>query len=431
MRTCFFFLCGLIWTGYAKARISVPSTDTARNATVKWKFQNKAKSYSTPAVLDDKVFFGSEDQKFYALDGNTGKVVWKFKTSGAINSSPAVANQSVYFGSMDGFYYALNADNGKLHWKFKTDGEQKIGRKGLWGMQPDIFYMDDPFDFFISSPIVDREGVQQTIYFGSSDGNLYALNADNGKLKWKFSTGGAVRSTPCLYNGIVYFGSWDQFIYAVDQHSGKLIWKFKTNADDENHLLEGIQASVVAENGRVYIGSRDGFFYALDAKNGNLLWQYSTWPSWISSTSVVKNGVVFITTSDSHLMIALDAVSGKEKYKIKTKGYNFSSVSIVGDSLFLGDFTGNLYTVNGERAMVFFETEGRNKNKSILLNADDKLDFQYAAGKMDLSLYSTTVEVLSLLHQLDPIVARPVIHNQSLYLNTAGGCFYAINLFNN
>lgn len=400
---------------------------------LKWKFNTKANSYSSPVALYDKVYFGSEDQRCYALDVHTGKVVWKFKTSGAVSSSPAVFNQQIYFGSMDGYYYALNAHTGKLKWKFKTGGEHKIGRKGLWGMQPEIRYMEDPFDFFISSPVVYSKNSQETVYFGSTDGNLYAVNAENGSLKWKFSTMGAVRSTPCLYDGIVYFGSWDQHIYAVDQDSGELLWKYQTKADPESHLLEGIQASVAAENGRVFIGSRDGFFYALDAKNGSLQWQYSARPSWIVSTSVVKNGTVFLSTSDSYLLIALDASTGKEKFNIKTNGYNFAAATIVGNNLFFGDFTGNFYTVDSENGKVagIFETDGRKKYKAQLLDAKGKLNFQHTAGKMDNSLYATTVEVLKLLHQLDPFVANPVIHNHTLYLNSAGGCFYALNLLNN
>lgn len=433
MRTLIVFLYCLVSIAHAVANLSHPPKENIGIGVLKWKFNTNAKTYSSPAVLYEKVYFGSEDQRCYALDAQSGKVVWKFKTSGAVNSSPAVFNHQVYFGSMDGYYYALNAHTGKLNWKFKTGGEHKIGRKGLWGMQPEIFYMEDPFDFFISSPVVESKNSQETVYFGSTDGNLYAVNAKDGSLKWKFSTMGAVRSTPCLYNGIVYFGSWDQHIYAVNQDSGELLWKYQTKADPENHLMEGIQASVTAENGRVFIGSRDGFFYALDARSGSLQWQYSTWPSWIASTSVVKNGTVFLSTSDSFLLIALDATTGKEKFNVKSKGYNFSSATFAGNQIFFGDFTGNCYTVDSENGKIagIFETDGRKKYKAQLLDAEDKLNFQHTAGKMDQLLYATTVEVLGLLHQLEPIVASPIVHNRTLYLNSAGGCFYALNLLDN
>lgn len=428
--TCLYFLVAM---KYAVAYQSDPPKENWKIGGLIWKSINKAKSYSSPAVEYGKIYFGSEDHRCYALEANTGKVAWEFKTSGPVNSSPVVYNNRVYFGSMDGYYYAVDALSGKLSWKFKTGGEQKIGRKGLWGMQPEILYMEDPFDFFISSPVVHGKNDQATVYFGSTDGNLYALNADNGKLKWKFRTTGAIRSTPCIYDGIVYVGSWDQYIYAVDQKSGELVWKYKTKADAENHLLEGIQASVVAENGLVFLGSRDGFFYALDAKKGNLQWQYSTYPSWIASTSVVNHGTVFFGTSDSHQLIALDAASGKEKFNIKTKGYNFSSSTIVGNQLFFGDFTGNVYAADIESGeiMEIFETDGRKKYKAEMLDAEDKLNFQHVIGKMDPTLYATTVEFVKLLHQLDPIISKPIITNNTLFLNSASGCFYALKMTNN
>ena len=57
-----------------------PAPDNLKVGTLKWKFKNDAKSYSSPAVLYDLVYFGSQDQKLYALNSQTGKVVWKFKT---------------------------------------------------------------------------------------------------------------------------------------------------------------------------------------------------------------------------------------------------------------------------------------------------------------------------------------------------------------
>ena len=50
----------------------------------------------------------------------------------------------------------------------------------------------------------------------------------NSSPKWKFQTGGQVRSSPFVdSDGIVYFGSYDSSLYAVDQ-DGNLKWKFQT-----------------------------------------------------------------------------------------------------------------------------------------------------------------------------------------------------------
>jgi len=132
---------------------------------------------------------------------------WKFHTNGAVPSSPAVYNNVVYFCSYDGYSYAVNATSGSLKWKFKTGGERKVGAYGLWTMQPSDMYMEDLYDFFLSSPIMETTEKNPTVYFGSSDGNLYALNATTGSLKWKFKTNGLIHTSPALYNNTVYIGS--------------------------------------------------------------------------------------------------------------------------------------------------------------------------------------------------------------------------------
>jgi outer membrane protein assembly factor BamB len=36
------------------------------------------------------------------------------------------------------------------------------------------------------------------VYFGSGDGNLYALDSATGELRWKFKTGDVVHASPAL-----------------------------------------------------------------------------------------------------------------------------------------------------------------------------------------------------------------------------------------
>jgi outer membrane protein assembly factor BamB len=92
-------------------------------------------------------------------------------------------------------------------WKFSTEGEQRFEAKGLHGNQPKTQTMADVFDIFLSSPVVARG----TVYFGSGDGNVYALDAVSGALKWKFQTGDVVHASPAYADGVLYFGSWDSY----------------------------------------------------------------------------------------------------------------------------------------------------------------------------------------------------------------------------
>jgi glucose dehydrogenase len=176
---------------------------------LKWKFKTNGKVFSSPVISDGIAYIGSEDNNLYAVNIKTGRLRWEFCTGGAVNSSPAVYHNLVCFGSFDGYYYALNAKTGTLLWKFKTGGEKKVGAKGLWTMQPKDEYMDDLYDFFLSSPIFSTDG--STVYFGSSDNKLYALNAITGKLKWSYKTDGVIHTSPVLYNGKLYIGSWDTY----------------------------------------------------------------------------------------------------------------------------------------------------------------------------------------------------------------------------
>lgn len=238
---------------------------------VKWKFKTGGKVFSSPAVLNDIAVIGSEDKNLYAIDIKTGREKWKFTTGGAVHSSPAICNNMVYFESLDGYFYALDFTTGQRKWKFKTGGEKRIGDTSYWGMKPAGMYMEDPWDCFLSSPIVDNSSKDPIVYFGSSDGNLYAVNAKDGSSLWKFKAKSSIHTSPALYKGILYFGSWDTYFYAVNAKTGKELWKFKTG---EQVAMSGIQASAIVEKGIVYFGARDAHMYALDAYNGNLIWKY-------------------------------------------------------------------------------------------------------------------------------------------------------------
>ena len=74
-----------------------------------------------------------------------------------------------------------------------------------------------------SSPSIGSDG---TIYVGSLDNSLYAINPD-GSQKWAFNTGGGVHSSPTIgSDGTIYVGSWDQYLYAI-KPDGKRKWRFK------------------------------------------------------------------------------------------------------------------------------------------------------------------------------------------------------------
>ena len=159
---------------------------------MKWKFKTRGLVVSSPAVVNGMLFVGSADHNLYAIDIATGTQKWIFKTGSGVASSPAVSSGIVYFTSYDGNFYAVDAATGQLRWKFQTVGEHRYTATHLHGSQPAAEAMPDPFDVYLSSPLV----AQGAVFFGSGDGNVYSLHASDGSLNWKFHTNDVVHASP-------------------------------------------------------------------------------------------------------------------------------------------------------------------------------------------------------------------------------------------
>ena len=88
---------------------------------------------------------------------------------------------------------------------------------------------------------------------------MYALNARDGSLRWRFRSGDKIRSTPVIEDGVLYFGSDDNQFYAINSLTGQQLWQFGTGGD--------VIASAGVYGDTVYIGSHDKRFYALSASS--------------------------------------------------------------------------------------------------------------------------------------------------------------------
>lgn len=81
-----------------------------------------------------------------------------------------------------------------------------------------------------------------------------------GKLKWCYETGSSVHSSPAIANGTIYIGSRDKKLYALNA-DGSLKWFFETGGAIES-------SPAIDADGTIYIGSNDGKLYAIgDASN--------------------------------------------------------------------------------------------------------------------------------------------------------------------
>jgi eukaryotic-like serine/threonine-protein kinase len=388
---------------------------------IQWTFATHGEVISSPAIVNGVVYVGSNDGNLYAIDQQTGSQKWKFPTEARVTSSPAVANGLVYFGSYDGNFYAVDTASGKQKWKFRNAGERRYAGTHLHGSAPEGESMPDPFDFYLSSPAVWNGAV----YFGSGDGNVYALDAASGSLKWKFKTGDVVHASPAIVDSKLYIGSWDSYFYALDAVTGKELWRFKTGEDPAIHNQVGIQSSATVVNGLVYFGCRDSKFYALDAATGQQRWSFSNKGSWVITSPVVHAGKVYFATSDTALLHILDAETGAPIDSLKFHWPIFGSPSIAGNTLYLAGQDGKLVAIDlGTRKPVWtFQSEASRKNLPAFSKPDGSPDYEAAFTS---NFYDDMIVGISKLHAVGTILSSPVISGNVVYVGTADGNLYAL-----
>ncbi|MGH8313673.1 MAG: PQQ-binding-like beta-propeller repeat protein [Steroidobacterales bacterium] len=389
---------------------------------VQWTFKAAGPIVASPTISDGVIYIGDYGGQFHAIDQASGKETWSFKSRMPITSTAAVAAGSVYFVSSTGGLVSLDATSGKLKWVFATEYERRFEARNLHGYLSAGQTIPDAYDVYMSSPAV----TDGRVYFGSGDGNVYAIDANSGVMVWKFSTQDVVHASPTVSGGTVYVGSWDGNFYAIDAESGQQKWLFKGGQDPAIHNQVGFQASAAVVDGAVYVGCRDAHVYALDARTGRKKWDYPTNKSWVNTTPAVANGIVYAGTSDSSRFMALDAATGRLRFNFDAKGYVFSSPAIAGDTAYFGTQAGTLYAVDAKAGKVrwSFQTEAARLDRMKLLNPDGGLnrdafvpvfgDFQ----DMYVDMYRFTT--------VGAILSSPVVDHGAVYVASMDGNLYAL-----
>lgn len=240
--------------------------------------------------------FGQSDWTMARYDeGQTGytpvkidvplSLSWQYDTAEFPDnrSTPAVAGGVVYFSSGN-VLWAVDAVTGTLIWRYPST---------------------DTLRNYIKTGITVSGGL---VLFGCTDGNLYAVNAKDGRVAWVYMTDGTIRSTPVVSGGVVYFGSDDNNLYAVDLRTGESVWAggFRTGDD--------VQAPPAIGPGVVIFISMDANVYGANPANGKLRWNYRLPLSPVRMQPVVSGNLAFIGCGGT--IFVLSAKTGQLRYTI-------------------------------------------------------------------------------------------------------------------
>ncbi|MER8031034.1 PQQ-binding-like beta-propeller repeat protein [Streptomyces bauhiniae] len=235
-----------------------------------------------PAVHDGTVYVW-QDARLRALEARTGDERWSYPIGDAASCGGVPVRVTP---AADGYVYvsagsrvlAIEVSTGRVRWHFEA---------------PAVFLCPPAF---VPGPAVTGGGVYLADYLGT----VYALDATDGRDRWRIATEARSSVEPVLVAaGHVHVGS-GKGLYTLDAVTGTPKWRFQAGGDV-------VGAPSVAE-GRIHFGSTDHLLYTLKADDGRLRWKLATGGE-ITGSPVVKDGVVYACSKD-RCVYALDAEKG-------------------------------------------------------------------------------------------------------------------------
>ncbi|GGO47350.1 outer membrane protein assembly factor BamB family protein [Streptomyces lasiicapitis] len=258
----------------------------AANGEKLWEITNAQTEFETPEaapVIVDGTVYVWKDARLRAVEARTGIERWSYPVGDAASCGgvPVRVTQAP-----DGYVYiaagtrvlAVDVAAGHVRWHFEAPAA----------------FLSPPT--FAPGPAVTGGGVYLADYLGT----VYALDATDGRDRWRIATEARSSVDPVLVaDGHVHVGS-GKGLYTLDAVTGTPKWRFQAGG-------EVVGSPVVADR-RIHFGATDHLLYTLKADDGRLRWKLATGGE-ITGAPVVRDGIVYACSKD-RCVYALDAERG-------------------------------------------------------------------------------------------------------------------------
>ncbi|CAM5480835.1 serine/threonine-protein kinase AfsK [Streptomyces avidinii] len=234
-------------------------------------------------VLHDGTVYVWQDARLRALDARSGRESWSYPVGDAASCGNvpvrvAPASDGNVYVAAGTRVISVDRASGRVRWHFEA---------------PAVFLAPPAF---APGAAVTGGGVYLADYLGT----VYALDAANGKDRWRIATEPRQSADPVLVaGGNVHLGA-GSALYTLDAVTGTPKWRFAAGGE--------ITGAPAVADGRVHFGSADHCLYTLDASGGQLRWKLATGGE-ITGAPVAEAGVVYACSKD-RCVYALDAAKG-------------------------------------------------------------------------------------------------------------------------
>jgi len=332
--------------------------------------------YTVPLIHEEVIYTASIDDDMnekcgiHAIDAKTGKKLWYFHTKNSVINDIVYSEGKILACDSESILYAIEAKTGKLKWKRKlSDSLKHIFKNGirvkngvvyagqlsyisairvsdgevLWRYEGNI-----PGESSVSTHDISNGRLHGTTSFGCR----YAIDAKTGELIWMKRTKGSPynysHSSALFYKGKMYY-TYSRSIVEADPATGKILREVKTS-----HYFNTASAPV-EKDGILYLGMGDEGVIAYDIDTMKKKWIYFTQPSLfytapymqyssagVASTLSIVDDKIFFGANDGNLY-CLGIKEGEYIWSRNLGAPILSDVLIDGNSMYVSDYTGNLY----------------------------------------------------------------------------------------
>ncbi len=313
---------------------------------------------SAPAVVEDKIYFGSgmhqtDGAVLYCLKAATGRSLWQMPVTGQLvhlEGSPVMANGRLYIGGGNAGVLAVDITHGTLEGREHTLAEIEAILDKRWRELEAKYEEEKRRDADLAFP-PNPDSLPKAIP---------KLLWNVGKNEWH------VDATVCLAGDRLLANSafldneqqGERAVICLRAADGKLLWKTPLK-------LNPWAAPVVAGNVVLVGGSSirldpnqlaaaKGEITALDLKSGDRLWRRDV-PAGVVSPSAVQNGTVVFTATDGTVR-AFDLARGNPVWTYDAGSPIFAGAKIAGDTVYAGDLKAVVHAVafaDGKRRWTF------------------------------------------------------------------------------
>jgi outer membrane protein assembly factor BamB len=153
---------------------------------------------SSPTIIDGEIYIGTWDASLYRINAENGIILDEFTYPGLyrIESTPAILDDQVFFG-IDDFLYCVDRFSGMPTWSFTINDEDYLHASP--GLAEDLVFWGD------------CDGNQDSTVL------IHAVDINTGSEVWNYTISGAwigVVSSPAIVDGVMYIGAGDGNLYA-------------------------------------------------------------------------------------------------------------------------------------------------------------------------------------------------------------------------